>query len=300
MIIPQDIYGVNPIVAMPFYDNGEVDIPSFKQLVSHLLLSGCQGMTLFGIASEFYKLSDDEKDKLAECFCQLTNNSPLYSSISVTEHSTEVAVKRAQRYQQLGAKSLMLLPPHFLKPDNDKIIAHVKAVLTAVTIPVLIQYAPSETGVPIEPETMKAIADEHDNAVFKIECNPPMCYTTQLLELKPDAVVMNGYAGLYMLDMLSLGGKGVMPGCSFGEIYVAIYQLWQSGQVEQARQLHSKLFQYISNWMTHCEYIIEVEKVILQKRGLIKSSYCRHPNYGLSNRDYHDIDTFMSEFKDYF
>ncbi|MDA0108490.1 dihydrodipicolinate synthase family protein [Vibrio sp. La 4.2.2] len=300
MIKPQDIYGVNPIVAMPFDDNGEVDMPSFTKLVMHLLLSGCQGVTLFGIASEFYKLSDVEKDELAECFCQLTNSSSVFSSISVTEHSTELAVKRAQRYQQLGAQSLMLLPPHFLKPDNDKIIAHVKAVLSAVSIPVLIQYAPSETGVPIEPQVMKAITDEHDNAVFKIECNPPMDYTAHLLALRPDAVVMNGYAGLYMLDMLSIGGKGVMPGCSFNEVYIAIYDLWQSGQQQQAKQLHSKLLEYISKWMTHCEYIIEVEKVILQKRGLIESSYCRKPNYGLSPSDYQDIDAFILEFRDYF
>jgi len=127
-----------------------------------------------------------------------------------------------------------------------------------------------------------------------------MDYTSHLLALKPDAVVMNGYAGLYMLDMLSIGGKGVMPGCSFNEVYVAIYDLWQSGQQQQAKQLHSKLFEYISKWMTHCEYIIEVEKVILQKRGLIESNYCRQPNYGLSSSDYKDIDSFILEFQDYF
>ncbi|CAH8187871.1 hypothetical protein VAE122_120004 [Vibrio aestuarianus] len=40
--------------------------------------------------------------------------------------------------------------------------------------------------------------------------------------------------------------------------------MWQSGQRQQAKQLHTKLFHYISKSMTHCEYIIEVEKGILQ------------------------------------
>ncbi len=129
-----------------------------------------------------------------------------------------------------------------------------------VNIPVLIQYAPTETGQPITPEEMKIIADQYPNAVFKIECNLPLEYTKQLLRLVPNAVVMNGYAGLYMLDMLENGGKGVMPGCSFTEIYIEIYKLWQQGEKSKALSLHNDLFRYINKWMTHCEYIIAIEK----------------------------------------
>ncbi|MGR5145121.1 dihydrodipicolinate synthase family protein [Photobacterium alginatilyticum] len=293
---PQDIYGVNPIVAMPFNESGEVDIESFKRLVQHLVQTGCNGLTLFGIASEFYKLNQEERLELAYWFKLITAQSQVFSCVSVTEHATELAVKQAKEYQQQGFDSLMLLPPFFLNPSNEHIIYHIQSVLEAVDIPVLLQYAPTETGLPITPEDMKAITDGYPNAVFKIECNPPVNYSQQLLSLLPDAIIMNGYAGLYMLDMLETGGKGVMPGCSFTEIYTAIYHLWQDGEQQQAKALHTLLFRYISKWMTHCEYIIAVEKAILVKRGIIAKNYCRKPDYPLSESDHQDIESFLNEF----
>ncbi|GGK36560.1 dihydrodipicolinate synthase family protein [Aliivibrio fischeri] len=297
MINAKDIYGVNPIVAMPFLSNGEVDFISFIKLLDHLKQTQCHGLTLFGIASEFYKLGQNEKQILATEFIGSLKDSDIYSCISVTEHSTELAVKAAREYQNKGVDSLMLLPPFFLKPSNKQIIEHIRAVLSAVTVPVLVQYAPAETGLPIEPSEMNALAKEFPHAVFKIECNPPVEYTQELLSLCPEAVVMNGYAGLFMLDMLSIGGKGVMPGCSFTEVYVQIYQHWVSGNRSRAKELHNTLFEYITEWMGHCEYIIAIEKRILQKRGIISSDYNRKPDYQLNERDEERIEQFLSEFK---
>lgn len=60
------IQGVNPIVAMPFTPQGKVDFTSFRRLLAHLSDVGVNGLTLFGIASEFPKLDDSERLQLAE------------------------------------------------------------------------------------------------------------------------------------------------------------------------------------------------------------------------------------------
>lgn len=113
MIKPEDIIGVNPIVAMPFDASGKVDILSFRRLVEHLVNIGCNGLTLFGIASEFYKLNLYEKENLADCFHEITSKHKILSCISITEHATELAVEQAIKYQRQGFDSLMLLPPFF-------------------------------------------------------------------------------------------------------------------------------------------------------------------------------------------
>jgi 4-hydroxy-tetrahydrodipicolinate synthase len=291
-----DIYGVNPIVAMPFTHSGEIDERSFIRLLEHLAGSGAQGTTLFGIASEFPKLEDQERNRLAELFVNHLAGSPLYRAMSVTDHSTEVAVKRARYYQKLGVDALMLLPPFFLQPSPQAIQQHIFAVLEAVDIPVMVQYAPGETGLPITPEQLAAVAERYPHAVFKIECNPPVDYTREFLRQAPQASVLNGYAGLYMLQMLVAGGKGVMPGCSFTEVYVRIYCHWQQGETELANALHQALLPYIQRWMTHCEYIIQVEKTILQRRGIIDTDDCRRPGWELTVEDRGMIDNFLSEF----
>ncbi|MBB6114966.1 dihydrodipicolinate synthase family protein [Rahnella sp. R3(2024)] len=296
MYSSSQICGVNPIAALPFTAQGEPDYASVDRLLGHLADTGIQGLTLFGIASEFPKLEDSERLRLADQFISTLSGSGIFRALSVTDHSTEVAVKRARDYQKRGADALMLLPPFFLQPDNAAISHHIFSVLEAVEIPVMVQYAPGETGLSITPEKLSEVARRYPHAVFKIECNPPVDYTREFLQRAPQASVLNGYAGLYMPEMLSAGGKGVMPGCSFSEIYVQIYRLWQAGEHDQARALHARLLPWIRRWMTHCEYIIQVEKTILHKRGIIATDYCRHPGWTLTAEDHQSIDTFISTF----
>lgn len=291
-----EIVGVNPIVAMPFTPSGETDEHSFIRLLEHLAATGANGATLFGIASEFPKLDDSERQRLAQMFVSTLAGSPLYRAMSVTDHSTELAVKRAKYYQQLGTDALMLLPPFFLSPSPQAIQQHIFAVLEAVDIPVMVQYAPDETGLPMTPDQLAAVAARYPHAVFKIECNPPVDYTREFLRHAPQASVLNGYAGLYMLEMLAAGGKGVMPGCSFSEVYVQIYRHWQRGEQPQAQALHQRLLPYIQRWMSHCEYIIQAEKTVLYQRGIIASDYCRHPGWTLSAEDKAAIARLTEEF----
>lgn len=293
----REIIGVNPITAMPFTAQGEVDEKSMVRLLEHLANSGAQGTTLFGIASEFPKLSDDERNRLAQLFVSTLAGSPIWGAMSVTDHSTELAVKRARYYASLGADALMLLPPFFLQPNPQAIQDHIFAVLEAVDIPVMVQYAPGETGLSITPQQLALVAKRYPHAVFKIECHPPVDYTREFLALAPEASVLNGYAGLYMLQMLNAGGKGVMPGCSFTEVYVRIYRHWHNGEHQQAEALHQSLLPFIQRWMSHCEYIIQVEKTLLMRRGIIATDYCRRPGWLLTPEDDRLIHSFMSQFQ---
>ncbi len=294
--LSRDIIGVNAVMAVPFCHDGSVDYKSFEQLLDLLTQTGCHGLTLFGIASEFYKLSDGEKENLSHIFMRNLRDANLYSCVSVTQHATELAVTQAQQYENKGAKALMVLPPFFLNPTIEQILEHIFSILDNVAIPTLIQYAPNETGKVISESDMAEISKNYPHAVFKIECQNPVEYSRSFLKFSPQATILNGYAGLYMIDMLSIGGKAVMPGCSFVEIYMEIYRLYFIDK-EKAFILHQQLFSYIKKWMTHPEYIIQVEKEILKQRGIIKTAYCRRPAYMLQQNDYADIEKFLIEFQ---
>ena len=293
------IEGVCPVIAAPFTDAGDVDLEGLENLTRHLIGIGSHGITLFGIASEFHKLTDAERIGMAERFLRLMSPSPAFSMLSVTDHSTDVAVRRAREYEKMGADCLMLLPPFFLKPTVDHIRNHMHKVLEAVRLPVLIQYAPAETQMTIPVEEMAAIGRKYPHAYFKIEPNPPMEYIGNLLKLAPDSRILLGYAGLYMLDVLAVGGKGTMPGCSFAEIYLAIHRLWTAGKKDDAKALHERLMVYVRRWMSHAEFIIRVEKIILRKRGILASDYCREPAWALEDDDRRKIDLFMEEFQEF-
>ena len=276
-----EIKGICPIVAAPFTDNGEVDYESLDKLVKHLINGGCHAVTLFGIAGEYYKLSDDEREKMAQVTIKAAKEAGGKTIISVTDHSTEVAVKRAKHFEEMGAYCLMLLPPFFLKPGAKYLYEHMRAIANAVEIPIMAQYAPEQTGVAISPETFCKLEKECPNMIYyKIECKPAGPYITNLMNLTDGKMkIFVGNAGFQLIECMDRGAIGAMPGCSMYDVYLDIYNHYADGDRETALQLHNKLLPMLNHIRQNVEQIISFEKRILQRRGIIASDYCRKPSY---------------------
>lgn len=276
-----EIKGICPIVATPFTDNGEVDYESLDKLVKHLINGGCHAVTLFGIAGEYYKLSDDEREKMAQVTIKAAKEAGGKTIISVTDHSTEVAVKRAKHFEEMGADCLMLLPPFFLKPGAKYLYEHMRAIANAVEIPIMAQYAPEQTGVAIPPETFCKLEKECPNMIYyKIECKPAGPYVTNLMNLTDGKMkIFVGNAGFQLIECMDRGAIGAMPGCSMYDVYLDIYNHYADGDRETAIQLHNKLLPLLNHIRQNVEQIISFEKRILQRRGIIASDYCRKPSY---------------------
>jgi 4-hydroxy-tetrahydrodipicolinate synthase len=220
--------------------------------------------------------------------------------ISITDHSWEVATERARTAEAEGADALMVLPPHFLGPNEEAILEHLKRVIESVKIPVIVQYAPVQTGVRISPDVFLNLRETLPNADFiKVETQPPGRYVSQLVERSQGRLKsLVGYAGVQMPDVLARGAVGIQPGCSFTEIYVELWDHWQTDKT-QFQTLHNKLLPYINYWMQGVELIIKVEKVILKQRGIIASDYCRSPSYSLDDGENKQIRNFLNEFSEW-
>ena len=298
MKTPQALQGIVPILAATFRHDGVLDEDSFQALVQHLLKTSAGAFTLFGLATEFYKLTDSERARMQTLFLAETSKSGKVSGIiSITDHSWEVACQKARTAEAQGADALMLLPPYFLGPSENAILEHLQRVVGSVKIPVIIQYAPAQTGVRISPAVFLRLRDSLPNADFvKVETQPPGRYVTELVNGSQGRLkALVGYAGVQMPDVLARGAAGIQPGCSFTEIYLELWRLWQVDR-PGFQDLHNKLLPYISYWMQTVELIIKVEKVILNKRGIIASDYCRSPSYILDESELVQIAQFLAEF----
>ena len=276
-----DIQGICPIIATPFTEQGEVDYESMTNLLRVLAQGGCGGLTLFGIAGEYYKLSDDEMNEMTALVVRECSAAKVPSIISVTRHATELAVKQARSTEAAGADCLMLLPPFFLKPGGAALYQHIKAVSLSVSIPVMLQYAPEQTGVAMDPTLLARLAEEVPNLLYyKIECRPPGAYISRLLELTKGRIkIFIGNAGFQMIEGLDRGAVGVMPGCSMFDLYLKIYGAWRNGERAEAQRLHNELLAMLNHIRQDVEEIIFYEKRILARRGIIRTDACRKPSF---------------------
>ena len=101
--------GVLSVLCTPFHDDGRVDLPSVRRHVEHSISAGADGVVVFGLAGEIYKLSDAERELILAAAVEAASGVPV---IAGSEHSgIEAAVDRSIRATELGASALMLYPP---------------------------------------------------------------------------------------------------------------------------------------------------------------------------------------------
>lgn len=278
---PSGLRGVYPVVSTPFLANGTVDHEGIERTIEAQIDHGVHGVVLFGIAAEFYKLGGDERRRIVETAAGACSKSETALVVSVTDHATTRAERFARFAEANGADALMVLPPYFLGPSSADLVRHIRRVGEAVDAPVMVQYAPEQTGVPMAPETFVELAESVDAIrAFKIESRPPGPDISGIVEAVPEGIgVLVGYAGLQMIEALDRGAVGVIPGASISEHYLEIWDRYRAGDRAGARRKHAELLPLINHVVQDIEGFIHYEKRMLAAKGLIDSARTREPNF---------------------
>lgn len=292
------VAGVCPVLETPFTDGGGVDEAGFLAVTRQVIGRGVRSVMFPGFASEFHKLTDAERTRLTEMLLQQTRGIPVSAVISIPDHATRVAIAHALHAVEAGADVINILPPYFLSPSPTAVREHVGAVADAVApVPVILQYAPTQTGTALDAGSISALARAHPNLrQVKVESTPPGALIAALRGQDPPLTSVVGYAGVQLTDALRRGAVGVQPGCSFVELYLQVWGYWSAGQQERAVQLHTRMLPYLSYWMQGVELIIAAEKLISQRRGIIASAHCRAPAHILDPEEVRMVGRFLDDF----
>lgn len=295
------VRGVSPVLEVPFTEDGEIDVPGFRRVVRYVLGTGVSSVMFPGFASEYHKLAEEERRTLTDVLLEQTAYRPdVAAIIAVQDHATRLAVARARDAVAAGADLINLLPPHFLGPSRRAVEDHIREVLDAIApTPVVLQYAPTETGTSLDAAGISAIAAKHPNLkLIKVESSPPGPLIAELAAGDPPMLAVEGYAGVQLPDAIRRGAVGTQPGCSFTEVYVEIWRRFAAGDEAGGADLHRRLLPYISYWMLDTELIIAAEKLISARRGLFGSAHCRAPAHRLDAEEVRTVDRFLAEFAD--
>ncbi|MFB6140547.1 MAG: dihydrodipicolinate synthase family protein [Halosimplex sp.] len=260
-----------PIIATPFTADGAVDYDSLRAEVRAIADSGCRAATMFGIASEFYKLSDDERRRVAEVVTGTADDVGIASVLSVTHEATTVAVDHAIEYEEMGADCVMVFPPR-QHGTTAEILDHVRRIGEAVSVPVMVQHTPR--NVDVDPEQFASLNREVPNVrYFKVELDPPGPYISELDDATGDDVsILVGNWGFDVIDAYDRGAVGVMPIAIYPELYVAIDEAHRDGDRDRAVDLHADLLAFLNEIRG-----VPHSKWVLEDRGVIADDYCRPP-----------------------
>jgi 4-hydroxy-tetrahydrodipicolinate synthase len=295
MNLDMDFNGIVPVLATPFTHDGEIDEESFRRLVDWTVEAGVRAVAMFGLASEYYKLTDLERTRLTGILLdQVRGRVPVV--ISVTEHATHAAVQRARAAATAGADALMVMPPFFLQPAEDSVRRHIEAIASAVAIPVIIQHAPLQTGSRIAMSTFAGIQRDCPNVThIKIDLIPSGPAISAVQSASGGKLrTLVGYAGLHLPEAVARGVDGCMPSCSLSRVFVRLFSLLKDGR-EEGYLLHRRLLPLLLFMMQSIEIMNAAEKYILARQRVIASDYCREPAAGLDSFQLGELERVMAE-----
>lgn len=281
--------GIYPIVNTPFNDDGTLDLVSQRQLVRFLVDSGAHGLGLFGNASEGYALAEEERRLLTRVILEeVAGAVPVVVSSGHT--GTDVAVSLGVEAQHAGADALMIMPPHFLKPDAEGVYHYFAAISRAVRVPIMVQDAPLMTQVPMGADLLARMARELEQVrLVKVEAPPTPPKISRLAQLAGDGLVLfGGLNGNFLLEELSRGAVGTMPGSDMPDLFVSIWDAYQRGDAAAARAAFARALPLI-RYELQPGMGVAVMKQNLFDAGIIASARTRHPTKTLDPTDIAEI-----------
>ena len=87
--------------------------------------------------------------------------------------------------------------------------------------------------------------------------------------------VLEGMAGLYLMELIPAGIVGVMPGLAVADALNVVFRLRAANRSEEAFAIYEKLLPFVVFALQNFELWLYCEKRVLQARGLIASARCR-------------------------
>jgi 4-hydroxy-tetrahydrodipicolinate synthase len=224
------LHGCIPILVTPFTEEGALDLDSLRREIDWVIAEGASGVACLAIASEGYKLTEGERDAVVGATVEhVADRVPVVASADGP--GEEPAIDRARRAAAFGADALMVLPPYFVKPGPDALVAYYRRIAAAAQIPIMLQDAPQLTGVPMAPTLWARMTAEIPLLQYiKAEGMPQGATISETLRLASDKLgVFCGWGGLSLLDALERGAVGNMPAPNFTRFFAEIQQTWQTG-----------------------------------------------------------------------
>ena len=174
----------------PYTPDGEVDYQHARRLASQLVRSGNDGLVVTGTTGESPLLSDDEKYRLWEATKQELGGSATVVAGAGT-NDTRHSIHLAHLAEKAGADAILAVVPYYLKPPQEGVFQHFKAIAESTNLPVIIYNVPGRVGMGMTVDTVLRCA-EVPNIVGNKEANGDLAFTAEVMNAAPGFLIWSG------------------------------------------------------------------------------------------------------------
>jgi 4-hydroxy-tetrahydrodipicolinate synthase len=184
-----------------------------------------------------------------------------------------VAARVAQSYEAADASLISFALPRIFPLKEDDLLGYARTICRAVRLPVLIQdFNPG--GPTVGGEFARRLADECPNFRYlKLEESLMAPKIRGIIEATGGRIgVLEGWGGMYLLDLIPAGICGLMPGLGVSDLLQRTWDHAKAGRNREATELFQVLLPQILYSLQHSEFFNWIEKRLLVRRGVLPES----------------------------
>ena len=225
----------------PLDADGNVDYDQAKRLANALLDSGSDGVVVSGTTGGSPTLSIEEKLRLfAEVKESVGDRGAVVAGTG--NYNTAESIELSQEAEKQGVDGLLLVVPYYIKPPQEGLYPHFKAIAEKTNLSCILYNVTSRTSLNMSHETTVRLS-EIENIVGIKEAGSDMDQIARIIDdSRQDFLVWSGNDNetFYIMGM---GGYGVVSVAShlIGSQIKHMMGLLLEGDVEQAAAEHRRM-----------------------------------------------------------
>lgn len=265
--------GIITVLNTPFTVQNQIDLDAVRKNVRYALSSGVAGFLVPAMASEVFKLSEQERLELVHNVVEEVNGKvPVIGGASAPQADDRIRI--AKKYLDLGCEGILVNIPY----QND--IQYFNAVksIASVDPPFLMlqDFVENSYGLPVT-LIQRLFEEIACFRAIKIEVVPAgVKYSEVLTATKGRLHISGGWAVMQMIEALDRGIHAFMP-TGMHEIYTAIYARYKHGDRKSAQALFNDLLPVLAFSNQHLDISIHFYKRLLWKQGYFPTANVRPP-----------------------
>jgi 4-hydroxy-tetrahydrodipicolinate synthase len=240
----QSLIGTGVALVTPFKADFSIDTEALTRIVNFSIDGGIEYLVVLGTTAENATLSASEKEIVIATVIE-ANKGRLPLVLGVGGNNTMEVVAELQTRDLSSFEAILSVSPYYIKPTQEGIYQHFKAIAEATTKPIILYNVPGRTSSNMLPETVVRLATDFYNIVAIKEASGDLVQGIHLLKTKPkDFLVISG-DDMTALSLILAGASGVISviGQGFPTAFSEMIRLGLNRKVDQAFQT---LFQMTS------------------------------------------------------
>ena len=238
-----DVRGIIPPMLTPLTESRQVDIAALNRLVEHLITGGVSGVFLLGTSGEGPWLSDAQSRVMVRETVRAVGGR-VFVLVGLLQPSTPRVLDMLDWVQTSGADAVVITTPFYYEADAATQEAHIRAVVEASALPVVLYNIPSKTYNPLELEVLANVVNEPKIIALK-DSSADFAFFLDALRIghsRPGFRVLQG-SEQQSLAAMQHHADGIVPGLGnlIPDVFVKLLSAYESGQSVQAEALQAQI-----------------------------------------------------------